>query len=55
MGAFEKIRELVILDLYFSGRMEIISMGEKGNESMLHEVKKLSTCILLLISQVLTN
>ena len=40
MHAFEKIRELAILDRYSSGRMEIISMGEKGNESMLYAVKK---------------
>ena len=32
MHAFEKIRELVILDQYVRGMMEIISTGEKGNE-----------------------
>ena len=31
MRAFEKIRELVISDWYFSGRMETISEKEKGN------------------------
>ena len=32
MRAFEKIRELVIWDWYFSGRMETISTKKKGNE-----------------------
>ena len=32
MRAFEKNRELDILDWYFSGRMEMISMKKKGNE-----------------------
>ena len=32
MHAFGKIRELVILDWYFSGRMETISTKKKGNE-----------------------
>ena len=30
--AFKKIRGLVILDWYFSGRMETISTPEKGNK-----------------------
>ena len=33
MRAFEKMRELVIWDWYFSGRMETISTKKKGNES----------------------
>ena len=32
MRAFEKMRELVIWDWYFSGRMETISTKKKGNE-----------------------
>ena len=32
MCAFEKIKELVIWDWYFSGRMEAISTKKKGNE-----------------------
>ena len=34
MRAFEKIRELVIWDWYFSGRMETISTKKIGIESI---------------------
>ena len=42
MRAFEKMRELVIWDWYFSGRMETISTKKKGNERK--RCQKYATC-----------
>ena len=44
MRVFEKIKELVIWDWYFSGRMETINTKEKGNEKRMSKYCSKTMC-----------